>query len=283
MFVFVVISPAIQDCPSTEKADGMFATMVIVLPSRFTGGAVCVSHGDSSKVYNHCTNSLNETTVLAWYTDVKHEVKQVTSGYRLALSFNLIHTTSSIRPAAPECSIPSDLRRVLIAWKDAEGDKGAPKKIIRLLDHKYSEATLGSSGSQALKGPDAHLLALLADVAASLGFQMGLANLHFTQRGYGTEPGCSSRSRNYSGWGYRRWGYEPEPIDDSDVQMTNVESEVVEVKDLVDLDGDLIRSSLEYTSEELIPDGLIGEITSGDFDEQEYEGYMVNVSPTAGQ
>ncbi|PIL31359.1 hypothetical protein GSI_06058 [Ganoderma sinense ZZ0214-1] len=262
----------------TEKTDGMFATMVIVLPSRFTGGAVCVSHGDTSKVYNHCENSLNETTVLAWYTDVKHSVKQITSGYRLALSFNLIHTTSSLRPAAPECSVPADLQRILLSWNDAEDHEGAPKKIVRLLDHKYSEATLGRSGSQALKGPDAHLLALLQDIAAPLGFQIGLANLHFTQRGHGSgEPPRSSRNKGWpaSRWGYSRWDDDPEP-DDSNVQMTNVESEVVEVKNLVDLDGDSIRRSLEYSPEEIIPDGLIETITSGDYDEQEYEGYMGN-------
>lgn len=264
----------------------MFATLVIVLPSRFTGGTVRVSHGDTSKVYDHCVNSLNETTVLAWYTDVEHAVKQITSGYRLALSFNLIHTARSLRPTAPDCSISSDLRRILLSWKNTDVDEDAPKKIIRLLDHKYSEATLSRSGCHALKGPDAHLLALLKDVATPLGFQMGLANLHFTQTGQGTESGWGSRrNKGRDEWGYDRWGKwgynpDPEPVNNSDVQMAYVESEVVEIRHLVDLDGDSIRRSLEYTLEEIIPDGLIEEITSGEHDEQEYEGYMGNVGST---
>ncbi|KAI1793099.1 hypothetical protein LXA43DRAFT_1002796 [Ganoderma leucocontextum] len=207
----------------TEKADGMFATIVVVLPSRFTGGAVCVSHGDISK----------------------HAVKQVTSGYRLALSFNLIHTTSSLRPAVRECSITSELRHILLSWKEAEGNEETPKKIIRLLDHKYSEANLSGS---ALKGPDAHLIALLENVATPLGFCLGLANLNFTQRGYGMESGGYGRRR-------RRYGYNSEP-EDSDVEMTDLVSEVVDIEHLVDLDGDWIQGSLEYKLEEVIPDGL---------------------------
>lgn len=59
----------------TEKADGMFATIVVVPPSKFKGGSLHVSHGSLSTVYDCSPKSLTETNVLAWYTDVMHEVK----------------------------------------------------------------------------------------------------------------------------------------------------------------------------------------------------------------
>ena len=127
--------PCIRCSPnraSTEKVDGMFATIVIVLPSRFTGGTVCVSHGDLNSTFEHCANSLTQTTVLAWYTDVEHQVKAVTSGYRLALSPHLIHTTNALRPAvASHTAVSRRLRHILLSWKQAEQD--APAKIVYVL------------------------------------------------------------------------------------------------------------------------------------------------------
>ena len=45
----------------------MFATLILVLPSKFEGGAAHLSHGDLSAVYDCSARSLFETTALAWY------------------------------------------------------------------------------------------------------------------------------------------------------------------------------------------------------------------------
>ncbi|KAI1793097.1 hypothetical protein LXA43DRAFT_281235 [Ganoderma leucocontextum] len=238
----------------TEKADGMFATIVIVLPSKFDGGAVHVSHGDSSKVMDYSSNSLTDTTVLAWYTDVQHEVKPVTNGYRLALSFNLIHTTRSLRPALPAQSNTADrLREVLTSWRDGDG---GPAKIISLLNHKYSQANLSGS---ALKGADAHLVSTLEAIARPLGFNIGLANLICTEQGYG------------------------DAMSESDeISMDEVEETVVEIENLVDLDGDLIQDTFEYdVMTEIIPDKFALDITSGQYDDQDdHGGYTGNEGAT---
>jgi preprotein translocase subunit SecG len=52
----------------------MFATIVVVLLSHFTGGRAHLSHGGISKVFDSGGSSLTKTTVLAWYTDVMHEI-----------------------------------------------------------------------------------------------------------------------------------------------------------------------------------------------------------------
>jgi hypothetical protein len=48
--------------------------------------------------------SLYGTTLLAWYTDVAYEAESLTSGFRLALVYNLVHTSTKI----PLPSIPSN-------------------------------------------------------------------------------------------------------------------------------------------------------------------------------
>lgn len=87
----------LMDASSTEKSPGMFATIIIVLLSSYSGGQVHVSHSASSHLYDLAPSSASATSVLAWYTDVIHEVKPITSGYCLALSYNLIHTSQEFR------------------------------------------------------------------------------------------------------------------------------------------------------------------------------------------
>ena len=248
----------------------MFATIVVVLPSKYTGGAVRVAHGNLSETYDNTATSLLTTSVLAWYTDVEHEVKHITSGHRLALSFNVIHTTTSLRPALSQSSVAARLRHVLLSWKQGESANELPSKLIYLLSHKYSQANLRGS---ALKGADAHLVALLDNIGRPHGFSIGLASLTCTQRGtandYGGGCGYGRRKR------YWDYGYD----NDVDVDMEEVEDTDVTIEHLVDLDGRLIQGSLDYDLEtEVIPDELVDEITSGDYDDQEYEGYMGNVS-----
>ena len=251
----------------------MFATIVIVLPSRFTGGTVCVSHGDLNSTFEHCANSLTQTTVLAWYTDVEHQVKAVTSGYRLALSFNLIHTTNALRPAlASNTAVSRRLRHILLSWKQAEQD--APAKIVYVLSHKYSRANLSGS---ALKGLDAHLVALLENAGRPLGFGMGLANLTCTESGYAVDDGGGYGRRHRN----RYYEDEDEDEDDEDdVYMEEVEDTSVRIEHLVDMNGHLIQEKLDFCDEtETVPSDLVKSITAdGNYDDQEYEGYMGNVS-----
>lgn len=174
---------------STEKAEGMFATMVVVLPSHYTGGEVVVSHGPSNKIFNLAPSSMFTTSVLAWYTDVMHEVKPITSGYRLALSYNLIHTSPGIpRPTLPNMhTAVTYLREVLRKWSKGAYDanaEGETDMFAYILEHKYSNLNLRIG---ALKGQDAHLISHLRGVASDLGFVVCLANLEYTVTGPGDE------------------------------------------------------------------------------------------------
>lgn len=192
------------------------------------------------------------TSAFAWYTDVHHSVKPVQSGYRFALSYNLIHPSDSLvtRPIIPEANDADDnLRHILLSWKHDKSGK-APNKLVYQLQHQYSQISLRATG---MKGPDAYLLSHLRPVAEELHFRLYLTNLEMVRRGpaefhddYGDHGG-----------------------------MTDIIEEDMEVKYMVDLDGVPVRiAGFDVEDEEIIP----GPLSENDPDDTEYEGYQGNVS-----
>jgi hypothetical protein len=63
-------------------------------------------------------NSLYETTLLAWYSEVNCETEELTSGYRLALVYDLVHTSSDTPlPCLPsENTLASRIRELFHKW-----------------------------------------------------------------------------------------------------------------------------------------------------------------------
>lgn len=158
----------------------MFATLVVVLPSEFTGGQIHVSHGDESMTFDNAKDSAFETTVLAWYTDVTHEVKEITSGYRLALSYHLINTSPGLSPPR----LPDDdsslqhLREIFSEWSN---HKYPPLRVNHAVayafTHEYSSASLQEV---IFKGNDLHIASMLKHVGDAEGVLvlMGWLNAH---------------------------------------------------------------------------------------------------------
>ena len=265
---------------STEKIDGMFATIVVVLPSSYTGGEVHVSHANSKEIFDLAPHSFTTTCALAWYTDVMHEVKPITSGFRLALTYNLIHTAPGIpRPTLPTLhSSIAELRAVLRRWSESRYPEDTELKVVAyLLNHRYSEVNLRMG---MLKGEDAHKISHLRPIAEELGYFIGLANLSFTKTG--TPDDCGGghwdywgrkRRRRYGGWSssdddYGGDGDVPNMLEVTDTDLT--------ITNLVDLDGiEIVKTRPLLLSEEnLIPQDPFED---EDPDDKDYEGYMGNV------
>ncbi|GJE87369.1 2OG-Fe(II) oxygenase [Phanerochaete sordida] len=237
----------------TEKADGMFATMIIILPSEYTGGSAHLSHSGLSIEYDCSATCLDQTVVLAWYTDVKHEIKPVTSGYRLALSYNLIHTTQAPRPAlALDPTISTRLSTVLATWQGAKGRR-APQKILYFLNHSYSHANFHAG---ALKGADAQKAAILASLAPQHEFALGLANVSCRLAGAADDEYGRGRG---------------------DVDFGEIQDSDITVEHFVDMAGNLLAPLLEFDEEsETVPAELMDEIGRGPCEKENYEAYTGN-------
>ena len=214
----------------------MFATIIIILPSKYTGGAAHLSHGPLSTVYDTAPQCL-QTTVLAWYTDVMHEVKPITSGNRLALSINLIHTSNAPQPSLPAThAAVNAIRHVLLSWKRANNDL-VPRKILYLLDHQYSQANFKGG---ALKCVDAHRLAILESLAKELGFQLALARLecHLVgsaeDNGYDDDNAYRRRRRRHYNAYYGDYSDDDEGSSDpDDLEFADIEERQVSVTNVV--------------------------------------------------
>ena len=83
----------------TPRSSEMFGSLVVSLPSQFTGGALVTRHQGHTVMFDW-SSSPTTTQWAAFYSDVEHEVLPVTSGYRFTLTYNLYYTLSACHPVS---------------------------------------------------------------------------------------------------------------------------------------------------------------------------------------
>ncbi|KAJ7766375.1 hypothetical protein DFH07DRAFT_809714 [Mycena maculata] len=191
------------------------ATLVIVLPSLFTGGQLECSHGVQSRTVDFALDSKISTSVIAAYSVVDIAQCAITSGYRLSLTYDIL------QPDADAHSIPSFpdmenaalvLRQAMVQWQE-EPEPGFVSYFLQ------SQCPLKQLGLQALTGSDASLAANLMRLAAQLDFQFYIVHLELYQSKYG----------KYSGWPGR---LEPRKITDLEIEneLTSIEVTAFDVQ-----------------------------------------------------
>lgn len=164
----------------TEKHPRMVATLVLLLPSPHQGGALCVRHGEELVELTSALadNPPDAPAMLRWfafYADCHHEVLPVDSGWRVALTFDLM------LPSEIQAFVVPDRLREAVATALRGDDQpahnthaGPSRPQVLLLDHEYTEHGLRW---HLLKGADRWRVALLRAAAESLGWTVQLALL----------------------------------------------------------------------------------------------------------
>jgi hypothetical protein len=134
----------------TEKVPGMFGTLVICLPSEHTGGEVQLVHNGKRISIGTAPMSAYNVSALAWYSDVQHEIKAVTSGYRLVLTYNLVQDQSLPKQTAAALDASAaQLTKLLGTW---DSHFQHLDWFAYPLEHMYTPASLSLKN---LKGQDA--------------------------------------------------------------------------------------------------------------------------------
>jgi predicted 2-oxoglutarate/Fe(II)-dependent dioxygenase YbiX len=240
----------------TEKAPGMFATLVVVLPSTSTGGELVVRHKDREvRLGLHCEDP-SEAAFAAFYADCVHEVLPVTSGCRLALVYNLLRRGKGRRPEPPNYE-GEEVRvaALLQAWsagKQAPQDD-APEKLIYPLEYAYTPAELGFD---ALKGADAAIAGVLAGAARQSGCDLHLALVSIEESG--------AAEYNADFYSPRRWS----ELDDEALEAGEVHDRFVHVSEWRRLDGTRSTlSTLPVDEDEISPPDAFDDM---DPDEEEF-------------
>jgi predicted 2-oxoglutarate/Fe(II)-dependent dioxygenase YbiX len=215
----------------TEKAPGMFATLVLALPSQSEGGELVVRHKDRQARLELTCEEPSEIAFAAFYADCVHEVLPVTAGCRATLVFNLLRKGAGAAPEPPEYEAEAaQVAGMLSAWAakitdgnsslqdgdtDALRNNRGPEKLVWPLEHAYTPAELAFGN---LKGADAAVARLLAVAAPQAGCDLHLALLSVWESGSAQYNGSYRRR-------YRRSWHDEDASDDHD------EFEVIEVLD----------------------------------------------------
>jgi hypothetical protein len=138
---------------------------MVSLRSNHQGANVRVSHADQAKTFSTEGSSNSRYQWLAWYTGAVHEVKPLTFGVQLVLTYNLRLTSSPstylVYEGPGEEAVKEMVKRVLTRWT------GKPCMLWYMLEKKYSNDCLSQ---MLLKNNDTLRVRALEAVGSSLGF-----------------------------------------------------------------------------------------------------------------
>jgi predicted 2-oxoglutarate/Fe(II)-dependent dioxygenase YbiX len=206
------------DHRDTEKAPGMFATLVIVLPSLYTGGELLVRHRDHEVRLDLCCSDPSEVSFAAFYADCVHEILPITSGCRLALVYNLVRSGKGQLPEPPSYEAEQTrLVELLQHWVSGKKlpDDDTPEKLIYPLEHAYTPAALAFN---ALKGADAAVASVLVSAAKESECDLHLALVSIKESGEAENHDYYGSRRRRSRWDED----EDEDEDDGDFEVGEV-------------------------------------------------------------
>jgi len=128
----------------TQRSEEHFATLVILLPGKASGGDLVLRHGSFSDTFS-VPSGKKRCSFVAFFTDVEHEVTPVTKGRRVSLLYHLFRKGGGEPIKAPEPTSLSSaaedaplvvkktlkLARVILGeekWGKKDGDEPPAKK-----------------------------------------------------------------------------------------------------------------------------------------------------------
>jgi hypothetical protein len=190
----------------------MLGTLVICLPSKHEGGEVIATHKDQTQTHDSAAKSEYGFSYAAWYSDVRHEIEPVTEGYRLVLTYNLIHRPSTLALnrrtglsknletrlgswadiCEREASQSESLNMPLSSWFETAIKNVCLPLLIHTLEHEYSSAELSMTS---LKGADKGHVATLQSACEDRSFELLLCTVEKRVMGMADDDGYDYKHR----------------------------------------------------------------------------------------
>lgn len=155
----------------SEKEKNMVASLVIVLPCSHKGGDLIVKHQNKQHVFFGSRNP-DFIKCVMFYSDCQHEIKKVTEGFRIALTYNVVLLSPEI---VSSTNVNQDLHDAVSSYFNGATK---PKRLIYYLNHNYSEHSLKWN---LLKGTDRKEALALFAVAKQQGRVPCLALLDYSE------------------------------------------------------------------------------------------------------
>jgi predicted 2-oxoglutarate/Fe(II)-dependent dioxygenase YbiX len=248
----------------SEKLDRMVASLAVVLPTPFSGGELVVRHEAAQQVFRFEEAAEgNRPSYVAFYADCEHEVRRVTRGRRLCLTYNLVmrpKRRSKDKQAARSSAQAADAVATSInSWIAAR-----PREpLVFALEHQYTQKGLAVD---LLKGVDRQVAELILAAAEKAKCYVHLAQVsrHLCQF---ADDGSFGRGR---------FRYDSVATEDLEIGETYED----------DLTGDQWRDvrgkSRRFGAIKLDTSAIISSVPLEDWKptSEEYEGYTGNAGNT---
>ncbi|WP_433562091.1 2OG-Fe(II) oxygenase [Nocardia sp. CA-151230] len=249
----------------SEKSDTMIASLVVTLPSTFTGGSLAVEHGSEQVEHRWAKDRL---TFVAFYADCVHEVRPIRSGHRIVLTYNLL--VAGGHPVSPRPAIAADSEMTerlrehfqmpsTARWVRRAGRR--PNRLVYLLDHQYTARGLDWSR---LKGTDAARATMLRAAAdrSNCDTALALADIRET---------WDCVDDQWDSWGYHH-------ADTRSPQAGELIESVITLESAIDVSGNPAAPLVAAVDD----DEVCATTPNAQLEpyESEYEGYMGNYGNT---
>lgn len=236
----------------SEKEKGMFGTLIIGLPSKHSGGELLVRFDGKEECVDFAGDAGNfKMPYTAFYADCDHEIKPITSGYRVCLVYNLLQQkTAKMIKLEP---LKEHVKKLADVLEDDKYDPAKPTRII-LLGHQYTPENFSVEALKLNDRSKAEALLRAADLA---GYYVKMCLVTSYKAGMPEEGG----------------GYYGDDVDE-DATMVEVYDESLSIEHWMD-DG-VPSLDIKFEEEDLIASFQLDE------DEpivKDVEGYMGNYGP----
>ena len=251
----------------SEKVGRMVGSLVVVLPTQFSGGELFVRHGTERHRFEFDeAASGNAANYVAFYADCEHEVKRVTRGRRLAMTYNLYlkkpRRANSAAPGESDSEANPAVDALVNSLKTWYARRpGDP--VIFALDHQYTQKGLRM---ELLKGADRSLAELIAAATGRAESRLYLVQFERHLLQYADDGSYGRRS-----WGYRS-------VDVDDLEIGEAYEDDLNATFRVNAMGKRQR----FGSLPLDPTAIISAIPIEEWKptSEEYEGYTGNAGNT---
>ncbi|KAK4894231.1 hypothetical protein LTR27_007599 [Elasticomyces elasticus] len=190
-------------------------------------------------------------SMAAWYSDVRHEVKPITFGYRLVLTFNLVQDVAQGQGYGVGFVMRfPNLEEAIRMWSRACAEEGDDTPALYALEHQYTDASISL---QALKANDLAKAQALKQFAIQHNFVLYLASCEKEVSG-DAEEGDDDYD-GYSRSKRRRYGYDDYGETSDEYHQITYETESsLRIQRLVDLTGTELAQNLEIAEEDFLQD-----------------------------
>jgi hypothetical protein len=258
----------------SERADDMVGSLIVVLPSAHEGGALVVEHRGKKQILRG-TQRGTALSLLAFYSDCRHEVQPVRSGHRIVLTYHLLHRRAAKRGEPLRAPAIEGLARSVetyfstpVADRWSKRPPAPPERLVYILDHEYTQKSLAW---ERFKGADRKRARALRTVAKRFDCELylALADVHENWTCDGDDGG---------GWRRGGWRDEYEERDPEEYELLGLNDTEIELRHWLGADGRVARGlAARPDTSEVCFTRASSEMSPF---KSEHEGYMGNYGNT---